>query len=144
MNAEFQECLRKGKIKEFSRGRSLVGKELGTAEQDLVDAQDSFKLKKYKWSTIQAYYSMFHSARALLYSRNFREKSHYCLIVALRQLYVDKKLLPHTIVESLNRAKTLRENADYYDQWSKEAAEAVLSSAEEFLSHARKLIVQKS
>jgi len=54
---------------------------------------------------------MFHSARALLYARDYREKSHYCLIVALRHLYVDKKLLPASIVESLNRAKTLRENA---------------------------------
>ena len=115
MSAEFQECLKKGRIKKFSRGRALVGKELGTAEQDLTDARDSFRLKKYKWSTIQAYYSMFHSARALLYARDYREKSHYCLIVALRHLYVDKKLLPASIVESLNRAKTLRENADYYD-----------------------------
>lgn len=141
MSAEFQKCLRKGKIKKFSRGRVLVKKEISTAEQDLIDAQDSFKLNKFKWSTIQAYYSMFHSARALLYARNYREKSHYCLIVALRHLYVDKKLLPYTMVESLNRAKTLRENADYYDRWSKKAAESVLASTEKFLSLTRKLVL---
>ncbi len=46
-------------------------------------------------------------------------------------------------LESLNRAKTLRENADYYDQWSKEAAESGLSSAQEFLSQTGKLIETK-
>jgi len=141
MNAEFQKCLRKRKIKKFSRGRALVKKELSTAERDLIDAQDSLKSDKFKWSTIQAYYSMFHNARALLYALNYREQSPYCLIVALRHLYVDKKLLPPTMVESLNRAKTLRENADYYDRWSNKAAESVLTSAEKFLAFARKLVL---
>jgi len=140
MNSEFQECLRKAKLQEFSRGRSLVKKELKTAEQDLVDARDSLNREKYKWSTIQSYYSMFHSARALLYIKNYREKSHYCLIVALRALYVDKKMFLNTLVESLQRAKTLRENADYYDEWSKETAESLLKAAEKFLSVSRQLI----
>jgi len=140
MNSEFQECLRKAKLQEFSRGRSLVKKELKSAEQDLVDARDSLNREKYKWSTIQSYYSMFHSARALLYIKNYREKSHYCLIVALRALYVDKKMFLNTLVESLQRAKTLRENADYYDEWSKETAESLLKAAEKFLSVSRQLI----
>ena len=75
MSAEFQECLRKGRVKKFSRGRALVQKEITTAEQDLVDSRDSFKAGKFKWSTIQAYYSMFHTARALLYALNYRDAS---------------------------------------------------------------------
>ena len=55
MNSEFQECVRKRKIQEFSRGKSLVRKELKTAEQDFVDAKDSFNREKYKWSTVQSY-----------------------------------------------------------------------------------------
>ena len=143
MTPEFQECLRKGKIKEFSRGKSLAEKEIKTAEKDLIDAKDSFEREKYKWATIQFYYSMFHSARALLYAKNYREKSHYCLIISLRALYVDKKLLSSTLVENLQKAKTLRENADYYDDWSKNAAESLLKEAKEFLSVAFKLINQK-
>ncbi|MEI6846404.1 MAG: HEPN domain-containing protein [Candidatus Firestonebacteria bacterium] len=77
---EFQDCLKRGKIKEFSRGKALVLKELASAESDLNIAKSTLKVKGYKWATIQSYYSMFHSARALLYSKDFREKSHYCLI----------------------------------------------------------------
>ena len=140
MSSEFQECLNKGKIREFSRGKSLAKKELKTAGEDFIDAKDSFSREKYKWSTVQSYYAMFHSARALLYIKNYRERSHYCLIVALRALYTDKKLLSNTLVESLQRAKTLRENADYYDEWSREVAESLLKSAEKFLTATRKLI----
>ena len=144
MSASFEECLRKKRIWEFSRGRSLVAKELKTAEKDLNDGKEGLEREKYKWSTVQAYYSMFHSARALLYAKNYREKSHYCLIVALRKFYVDKKLLPQSLIESLQDGKRLREQADYYDNWSKEGAESLLKAAEKFLSVSKTLVTTKS
>ncbi len=82
----FKECLKRGRIKEFSQGKALVNKELQTAERDLLDGKEGFEREKYKWSTIQNYYAMFHSARVLLYATNYREKSHHCLIIALRHL----------------------------------------------------------
>lgn len=66
-NPNFQDCLRRGKIREFSRGKALVKKELESAKFDFKAAQESFKDGNYKWATIQTYYSMFHSTRALLY-----------------------------------------------------------------------------
>lgn len=83
---------------------------------------------------------MFHSARALLYARNYRERSHHCLIVAIRALYVEEKLLPLHLIEGLQKAKTLRESADYYDQWSKTGVETILKVAEEFLDNSIQLI----
>jgi len=140
MNSEFDDCLRRKRIREFSRGRTLVDKELRTAENDLADAKKSFDQQSYKWATIQSYYSMFHSARALLYVKNYREKSHYCLIISLRALYVEQRLLPVTLIESLLQAKRLREQADYYDEWSQASAESLLNAAEKFLTIARQLI----
>ena len=98
MNPEFERCLRSQKIKVFSRGKTLAGKELKVAASDLEQAKITFKNDNYKWATIQCYYSMFHSARALLYARNYRERSHHCLIVAIRSLYVEEKLLPFFIL----------------------------------------------
>jgi len=93
MNSEFERCLKRNKIREFSRGRFLVKKELKTAKSDLERARSSFTDKDYKWATIQCYFSMFHSARSLLYAKGYREKSHHCLIIAMRALYAEKKLL---------------------------------------------------
>jgi uncharacterized protein (UPF0332 family) len=140
MNPEFERCLRSQKIKVFSRGKMLADKVLKVAASDLEQAKITFEDDNYKWATIQCYYSMFHSARALLYIRNYRERSHHCLIVAIRVLYVEKKLLPLHLIEGLQKAKTLRESADYYDQWSKMGVETILKIAEEFLNHSIQLI----
>ncbi len=62
------------------------------------------------------------------------------MIVAIRSLYVEEKLLPLHLVEGLEKAKTLRESADYYDQWSKTGVETILKVAEEFLDNSTQLI----
>jgi uncharacterized protein (UPF0332 family) len=104
---EFEECIEKGKLRKFPAGDRLFAKELKSAEEDLVEAKGSYQNKKFKWATIQGYYSMFHTARALVYSQGFREKSHYCLIMALKELFVNKKLLSPKIAEMLQHGKTL-------------------------------------
>jgi uncharacterized protein (UPF0332 family) len=83
---------------------------------------------------------MFHSARALLYVKNLRERRHYCLIVAIKELYVVKKQLPVYLLEGLQEAKNLREDADYYSRWSKQGCEKLLKVAEEFLAQAEVVI----
>lgn len=140
MNPEFEGCLKREKIKEFSQGKFLINKEIKTAESDFIEAKESFNRNKYKWSTVQSYYSMFHLARALLYNKNYREKSHYCLIVALKALYVESKQLPLSLLEILQRAKELREDADYYNEWSEITAKEILTKAEEFLKKTNEII----
>ena len=39
MDPEFENCLKKGKIRVFSRGKALGDKELSTARSDLEEAQ---------------------------------------------------------------------------------------------------------
>ena len=68
MNQEFKQCLENKKIVSFARGKKLVKKELSVAQSDLSDAKAGYDNERYKWSTIQGYYAMFHAARALTYS----------------------------------------------------------------------------
>ena len=146
MNPEFEQCLKRNKIREFPRGKALLTKTLGTAQRDLERAEKTFNDKDYKWATIQSYYSMFHSARALLFAKNYREHSHHCLIVAMRALYVETRLLPGSLIEALGKGKRLREDADYYDRWSEEGASFALKAAGDFLKKAQELTkdLQKS
>lgn len=139
MSKEFDECLKKKSITKFERAKGLVSKEINLAMSDLEYARRSYSDGNYKWATIQSYYSMFHAARALIYSRGYRERSHYCLIVAMRVLFVAERKLSVTLVEALQLGKTLRENADYYGEFSKEATDQMLENAEEFLETAKRL-----
>ena len=86
---EFKKCLEHNKIKKFSSGRKLMAKELKLAQEDLRLSLRNLNEGNYRWSIVQSYYSMFHSARVLLYSKNYREKNHFCLIIAVRSLFVE-------------------------------------------------------
>ena len=83
---------------------------------------------------------MFHSARALLYSKSYREKSHFCLIEAVRTMFVETGRLNAALVESLLEAKNLREAADYYGDFSELNGRKLIKKAEEFLKIAKKIL----
>lgn len=136
MNPEFKQCIESGKIVSFPRGKQLVGKEIAVARSDLSDARAGYENQRYKWSTIQAYYAMFHAARALIYSRGYREKSHYCLAVALRALFVEEGQMEAKSVRDFLNAMNLREAADYEAKFSMEGAKAVIASTDSFVEKA--------
>jgi uncharacterized protein (UPF0332 family) len=138
--SEFKKCLERGKIKTFTKAKSLVSKELDLAKEDLKTAKKSFEENNFKWATIQSYYSMFHTARALLYKKSYREKSRFCLIESIRELYASKGLINFEFVEAMKLGKSLRENADYYGDFDKSGTESMLENAEYFLKEAKKIL----
>jgi uncharacterized protein (UPF0332 family) len=140
MDQDFNQCLENKKIIAFPRGKELVNKELSIAQRDLSDAKTGFDNQRYKWPTIQAYYAMFHAARALIYSRGYREKSHYCLAVAVKTLFVDEGLMKAQSVRDFLNAMNLRESADYEAEFSQSGAKAVIASAERFIEKAATIL----
>ena len=134
---EFDDCLKKGKIVCFPLAKKLVSKELKAAEQDLETALRSIKQKDYKWATIQAYYAMFHAARTLLFHKGYREKSHYCLMLAMKTFYVSEGKLEMRLAESLQTARALRESADYDNIFDKNSAISLVDQAAEFVKVAQ-------
>jgi uncharacterized protein (UPF0332 family) len=133
MNQEFKQCIENKKIIPFATGKKLVNKELSVAQCDLSEAKAGYENERYKWSTVQAYYAMFHAARALVYSKDYREKSHYYLAVALRALFVDEGKMDAQSVRDLLNAMNLRESADYDAEFSQSGAKAVIESADKFI-----------
>lgn len=66
----------------------MISKELEIGRSDLTEAVDGLSRQAYKWTTIQAYYAIFHGMRALLFAAELREESHLALRVAIHELYV--------------------------------------------------------
>jgi len=58
-------------------------------------------------------------------------------------VYVNKGLLGYWLVEALQKAKRLREDADYYGDFSQENAQDLLYKAKEFLEKARDILKPK-
>lgn len=137
---EFERCLDKRWIVKMPDARYLVTKELEAARDDLAEAEAGYTRASYKWSTIQSYYAMFHAARALLYSREYREKSHYCLSVAMRHLFVGAGVLDGKLIDDLDDARALREEADYRTEFSSAGARHNLEAARRLVSRAGELL----
>jgi uncharacterized protein (UPF0332 family) len=83
---------------------------------------------------------MYHASRALIYSKGYRERSHYCLPVALQELFVDRGELDVDLVESLRHAMRLRETADYRSDFSEEGAHSVIERAAMLLKRAEEIL----
>ena len=139
-NGDFADCLNKRKIVKFAPAKKLTSRELKVAEEDLKAASESLNAGKEKWATVQTYYAMFHTARALLYSKGYREKSHYCLIAAIKALFVAEGLLDLNLVEAFAMAKVLRENADYDNEYSKESAASLVEKTKKFLTAGKRIL----
>ena len=133
MNEAFEECLKKRKIIPFPRAKGLVKKELAAAEDDLAEAKDRLINGRYKYATINSYYAIFHAARALLYSRGYRERSHHCLSVAIEALFMKTNRISERSVRIFKNIMSLRESADYNSSFSEEGAFLSVSDAQEFL-----------
>ncbi|MEM3626675.1 MAG: HEPN domain-containing protein [Candidatus Bathyarchaeia archaeon] len=102
----FKRFIEERRLVKIAVDRKLVLKEIEGAVYDLEEAKDSLSRRRFKWATIQGYYSMFHAARALIYSRGFREKSHYALLVALKELF--KNQLESELIQNFEEAMSLR------------------------------------
>ena len=137
---EFERCLDKRWLVRMPEARYLVTKELQVAQDDLAEAEAGFERGSYKWGTIQSYYAMFHAARALLYSRGYREKSHYCLSVAMRHLFVSEGMLSETLIDNMDDARALREEADYRSEFSQAGAGHNVNAARRLIEQVGELL----
>ena len=138
MSFKFKQLLEERRLTKIKADRKLVLKEMKGAESDLETAMKSLQDGNFKWATIQGYYSIFHSARALLYSKAFREKSHHALLVAVRELFRDE--LDLSLVQGFEDAMNLRQTADYGLTFSEVGAIDVIKTAEKFLLKTKKIL----
>ena len=119
-----------------------VERELYVAEEELSSAQILFEHGKYRDAISRAYYSMFHSARALLLLRGANPKKHSGTLAMFGKMYVKEGLLDEYYGKAFTKAFQLRSQADYNVMYSpsREEAEEVLEMALEFLEKAEEMV----
>ncbi len=140
MSRDFRNCLDKKKLYRSDAAKALAGKEFTSAGDDLAEAELSLSQKRYKWATIQAYYAMFHAARAMIYLCGYRERSHFCVVAGIEHLFGEEKLIDLKWVRALTNAMSLREDADYSDAYSPEGAEVSVGNAKGFPQEAKRIL----
>lgn len=143
MKITFKDCIDRKRIIKFPEAKHLVINEIEDAIDDLKSAKREYKEKGYKWATIKGYYAIFHAARALLHSVGYRERGHYCLYLAMKELFVKNKKMKSSVAESLKHSMGLREEADYKRNYSAKGALATITAAENFLTTTKTILKLK-
>lgn len=123
-----EDLVKKNRLKKSNYSAEMYQKEFKVGERDLETAQTSFQDGNFKWAIIQAYYAIFHAARALLFKSGYREKSHSALKIAIKTLYIETGLLSNDTYNALERGMSLREMADYKETYSQSGAENLIQS----------------
>lgn len=137
LSQRFQELFAEGKISKMDADNLMVESETRKAREDLQSAERSSEGGDFKWATVQAYYTMFHAARALVFTKGYREKSHRALAVALEDLYAGE--LEPSLTDDFRRVMKLREEADYEGTYSELAAKECINDAEVFLARCEEI-----
>lgn len=136
---DINDCLRERHLIKIKPEKDLIQKELRESDYDFEKAKKAHSDKDYKWSIVKAYYSMFHSARAVLFKLGLKEKKHFALGIVLEDLNKKGKL-EIRYVNDFSAAMSSREDADYRYFYSEESSEHSLKMAEEFNKRMKNLL----
>jgi uncharacterized protein (UPF0332 family) len=140
--SDFDRCVEKRRLVPLTvASPDVVSNEMRVAREDLEGADILLDHGQWRRATATAYYAMFHAARALVLSRGYAEKSHYCLLVAFRHFHGDSEE-GRELARGIETARVLRENADYEGTASEESARDVATVAHRLVDFADRLLPQ--
>lgn len=101
--------------KELSKHR------LQQAKDDLRASEILYKENLYKSANNRAYYSIFHSIKAVLALEPIDFKRHKDVIAYFNKNYVSNEIFPKKMGRKISIASRMREDSDYEDEFVVEA-----------------------
>jgi uncharacterized protein (UPF0332 family) len=133
----FDDCIKKGLIRKSENTKEKIEQSLVLGDKFLKAAEKNLKMEEYEVSEIISYNALFHYARALLFQKEYNERSHACLFLALKELYPDQKEL----FDRADKIRVERHNLQYSGLVTDlESVEYALEFVKEFRDKARKLL----
>ena len=138
-----KDCLSKGLIRQDKSASERVKKTLEISDRFLISAKKNIEIEELEMSEIASYNSIFHSARALLFKKGYTERSHICVILALKEFYKTNNELID-LLNTFDKIRISRHNIQYGGELiDKEEAVFVYDFGRQFLEKIKKIIKEK-
>jgi uncharacterized protein (UPF0332 family) len=135
-----RDCLSKGLIKKDKSAPERVKNSLEISERFLSSSMKNIEIDEFEMAEIASYNSIFHSARSLLFKKGYTERSHICVILALKDFYKNN----HELIDLLNtfdKIRISRHNIQYGGTLiDVKEADFVYEFAKQFLEKTKKII----
>lgn len=97
--------------------RELAEHRLEQAKEEVVACEALYDLKLYKSANNRAYYSIFHSIRAVLALEPIDFKKHKDVIAYFNKNYIHTGVFPNEMSRKIAKANKIREDSDYVDEF---------------------------
>lgn len=110
---------------------ALAKYRLNQAKENLEEAIVLFENNKYKGASNRAYYSIFHSVKAVLALEQTDFKKHSSVIAYFNKEYISKNIFPRDFGRRVSEARFYREKSDYVDFYiiTKEECQSQIETA---------------
>jgi len=130
------------KLRKIEISLEKVKSSLIVSENKLGKSKELFEAGFFEESVVNAYTSMFHSARALLYREGIQEKAHYAVYIYLKEKY-SREL--GSLIESFLYYQQSRKEILYGFNHSsnKDEAENIIDDAERFIDKIKVILELK-
>lgn len=124
---------------------TLSNYRLEQAKENLEEAIVLFENNKYKGASNRAYYSIFHSVKAVLALEQIDFKKHSSVIAYFNKEYISKNIFPKELGKRVSEARFYREKSDYVDFYiiTKEECKMQIETAEMAIDLVGKYIDEK-
>ncbi len=142
MTFKFEDCIKGNLLRKVPASEQKAERSIKKAKMWLSEARISIDNRGFNSAVMGAYLTMFHSARAILFSDGWREKSHACISRYLDEKYVKSGKLDKKWVQILDYQRNLRHEDQYNIVFysTEEEADKAIQSAELFLLEMEKLL----
>lgn len=134
------ELFKEGLLKKEPPSKEKSKKSIETAEEYLGFAKKNLEIELFKASTIMAYNSMFHAARAIAFKDGIVERSHFALIKYLIEKH--GKEISIGMLNKLDNYRRIRHSLSYglEAEANEEQAEKAVEFAEKFIEQVREFL----
>lgn len=135
-----RECFEKGLLVKAQVSGETIESTVNLARHCLERASGNFEIKYYDVTFTLAYQAMLHTARALVFKDNIKERSHVCVVLYLKEKYRENP----SVVKYLNILDSYRisRNEVVYrgGYVSREEASGAIEDAKDFLKLAGEIL----
>lgn len=97
--------------------KELCKHRLEQAKENIEEAELLYNATKFKGANNRAYYSIFHSIKAVLALEPIDFKRHKDVLGYFNKNYVNTNIFPRKIGRKIANASTVREDSDYDDEY---------------------------
>jgi uncharacterized protein (UPF0332 family) len=133
-----EDCFDRGLLRKGNVNIEETEHQLQIAKDYIKKAEKIFDAEVFDVCFLTTYISIFHSARALLYSKGYKERSHYCLFEYIKDEFILDNDIKRLAVTGQNYRETRRMIQYDGSLCSQDSAKEAIIDAKKFLKAAEK------